>query len=212
MADKGNQGTPSSGGGAAVGFDQAEIDALLKDASGGQAATQDPAGSTPGEFSQSDIDEMLGGAAADSAGAAAPDDRVDSLGRPFDDMAAAMQAAIDEESAADAASRPAGFETKPFALPDFAGDGQGVEPHRVSMLHDVNLRVRVELGRTHMLVEDVLKLGEGSIVELEKLAGDPVDVYVNDRLLARGEVLVLNDSFCVRVSEVFTPDPHRVAT
>lgn len=53
-----------------------------------------------------------------------------------------------------------------------------------------------------MLVEDVLKLSEGSVVELDKLAGDPVDVYVNNRLVARGEVLVLNDNFCIRVSEI----------
>ena len=53
-----------------------------------------------------------------------------------------------------------------------------------------------------MLVEDVLRLAEGSVVALDKLAGDPVDVYVNQRLVARGEVLVLNDNFCVRVNEI----------
>ena len=55
---------------------------------------------------------------------------------------------------------------------------------------------------TRLLVEDVLRLGEGAVVELDKLAGDPVDIYVNDRHVARGEVLVLNDNFCVRVSEI----------
>jgi len=79
------------------------------------------------------------------------------------------------------------------------------------MLNDVKLRVKIELGRTRMLVEDVLKLGEGSVVELDKLAGDPVDVYANDRLIARGEVLVLNESFCVRINEVLSRDPHRVS-
>ena len=53
-----------------------------------------------------------------------------------------------------------------------------------------------------MLIEDVLKLAEGSVVELDKLAGDPVDVFVNDQLVARGEVLVLNDNFCVRINEI----------
>jgi flagellar motor switch protein FliN/FliY len=72
----------------------------------------------------------------------------------------------------------------------------------IEMLADVDLDVRIELGRTHMLVEDVLRLAEGSVVELDKLAGDPVDVYVNQRLVARGEVLVLNDNFCVRVNEI----------
>ncbi|MEM7808296.1 MAG: flagellar motor switch protein FliN, partial [Planctomycetota bacterium] len=60
----------------------------------------------------------------------------------------------------------------------------------------------IELGRCRMLVEDVLKLVEGSVVELDKLAGDPIDVYVNERIVARGEVLVLNDNFCVRVNEI----------
>ena len=80
------------------------------------------------------------------------------------------------------------------------------EVEGLDMLMDVNLRVKIELGRTRMLVEDVLKLGEGSVVELDKLAGDPVDVYANDRLVARGEVLVLNDNFCVRVAELVTGD------
>ena len=71
-------------------------------------------------------------------------------------------------------------------------------------LRDVDLHVKIELGRTKMLVEDVLKLAEGSVVELDKLAGDPVDVYVNDQLVARGEVLVLNDNFCVRINEIIT--------
>lgn len=72
----------------------------------------------------------------------------------------------------------------------------------IELLSDVDLEVAIELGRTEMLVEDVLKLGEGSVVELDKLAGDPVDVHVNGRLVARGEVLVLNDNFCIRISEI----------
>lgn len=72
----------------------------------------------------------------------------------------------------------------------------------IDMLNDVDLNVKIELGRARMRVEDVLKLGEGSVVELDKLAGDPVDIYVNNRLMARGEVLVLNDNFCVRVSSI----------
>jgi flagellar motor switch protein FliN/FliY len=80
--------------------------------------------------------------------------------------------------------------------------GQAAAEGGIDMLGDVELNVTVELGRTEMLVEDVLKLGSGSVVELNKLAGDPVDVFVNGRLIARGEVLVLNDNFCIRVSEI----------
>lgn len=84
----------------------------------------------------------------------------------------------------------------------FDGGGGAAVLSPIDLLRDVELNVKIELGRSKMLVEDVLKLGEGSVVELDKLAGDPVDVFVNDRLVARGEVLVLNDNFCVRVNEI----------
>lgn len=113
-----------------------------------------------------------------------------------------------DDAVATAASTP---ETEPFELTELGSSAaEGIDAKRVTMLSDVKLRVKLQLGQTRMLVEDVLKLGEGSVVELDKLAGDPVDVVVNDRLVARGEVLVLNDSFCVRVSEVLSHDPHRV--
>ncbi|MCH8165677.1 MAG: flagellar motor switch protein FliN [Planctomycetes bacterium] len=89
-------------------------------------------------------------------------------------------------------------------LPDLDSrpSGDGVEPAGLDLLGDVNLQVKVELGRTRMYVEDVLRLNENSVIELDKLAGDPVDIYVNDRHVARGEVLVVNENFCVRVSEI----------
>jgi flagellar motor switch protein FliN/FliY len=90
----------------------------------------------------------------------------------------------------------------PFELPSFQQVMQDAQASSIDLLRDVELNVKIELGRSRMLVEDVLKLAEGSVVELDKLAGDPVDVFVNDRLVARGEVLVLNDNFCVRVNEI----------
>ncbi len=87
-------------------------------------------------------------------------------------------------------------------MPDFQRSTPAEVPKGIDLLSDVNLNVKIELGRTRMLVEDVLKLSEGAVVELDKLAGDPVDVYVNDRPVARGEVLVLNDNFCVRINEI----------
>ena len=89
-----------------------------------------------------------------------------------------------------------------FKLPSFQQVMQDAQVSSIDLLRDVELNVKIELGRSRMLVEDVLKLGEGSVVELDKLAGDPVDVFVNNRLVARGEVLVLNDAFCVRVNEI----------
>lgn len=90
----------------------------------------------------------------------------------------------------------------PFDLPAFQQAMAEAQVSNIDLLRDVELNVKIELGRSRMLVEDVLKLAEGSVVELDKLAGDPVDVFVNDRLVARGEVLVLNDNFCVRVNEI----------
>jgi flagellar motor switch protein FliN/FliY len=89
-----------------------------------------------------------------------------------------------------------------FDLPSFNRAVSKAAGGPIELLKDVDLNVKIELGRTRMLIEDVLRLAEGSVVELDKLAGDPVDVYVNDQLVARGEVLVLNDNFCVRVNEI----------
>ncbi len=86
--------------------------------------------------------------------------------------------------------------------------GEGGPPEKVSMnlLRDVTLDLKIELGRTRLNLDEILQLRNGSVVTLDKLAGDPVDIYVNGRLIARGEVLVLNDSFCVRVAELIGSD------
>ena len=91
-----------------------------------------------------------------------------------------------------------------FRLQEFGGAPASTETATLDLVRDVELNLKIELGRTHMYLEDVLKLRKGSVVPLDKLAGDPVDVYVNGRLIARGEVLVLNDNFCVRVAELIT--------
>jgi flagellar motor switch protein FliN/FliY len=95
---------------------------------------------------------------------------------------------------------PAGV--KPFKFDDFAGAAANAQSATLELMRDVELDLTIELGRTHMHLEDVLKLKQGAVVPLDKLAGDPADIYVNGRLIARGEVLVLNDNFCVRVAEL----------
>lgn len=120
----------------------------------------------------------------------------------------AMSAGSGGSTAGSAAAGGVGAQaaTSAFAMPNLGGAngslGGAKLPDGIELLGDVNLHVKIELGRTRMLVEDVLRLGEGSVVELDKLAGDPVDIYVNDRPVARGEVLVLNDNFCVRINEI----------
>jgi len=118
----------------------------------------------------------------------------------FDDPnASAADSAATEDIAAGQAPPVTG---EPFPLPNFQQVMADAQVSSIDLLRDVDLNVKIELGRSRMLVEDVLRLGEGSVVELDKLAGDPVDVFVNDRLVARGEVLVLNENFCVRVNEI----------
>lgn len=95
---------------------------------------------------------------------------------------------------------------KPFMLEDLIGSEGPPEKCSIDLLRDVDLDLKIELGRTEMLLEDILKLRKGSVVTLDKLAGDPVDLFVNGRLVARGEILVMNDNFCVRVAELLGSD------
>ncbi len=91
----------------------------------------------------------------------------------------------------------------PPPFESFGGEGEEKVERHIDLLMNVGLDVKVELGRTRRTVKDILRLGKGSIVELDKLAGDALlDIFVNDSLVARGEVLVLNDNFCVRITEI----------
>ena len=104
---------------------------------------------------------------------------------------------------------PAVSGISPFQLRDFSSAPASGEKATIELLKDVDLDVRIELGRTQMYLEDVLKLRRGAVVPLEKLAGDPVDIFVNGRLIARGEVLVMNDNFCIRVAELLAGDDFK---
>jgi flagellar motor switch protein FliN/FliY len=81
---------------------------------------------------------------------------------------------------------------------------------RLALLLDVNLDISVELGRSRMSIQELLGLGPGSVIELDKLAGEPLDILVNDRLIARGEAVVMNDKFGVRITDIVNPT-ERVA-
>ncbi|PIT99934.1 MAG: flagellar motor switch protein FliN [Bdellovibrionales bacterium CG10_big_fil_rev_8_21_14_0_10_45_34] len=75
----------------------------------------------------------------------------------------------------------------------------------IDMIMDIPLRVTVELGRTKMVVRDLLNLGQGSVIELTKLAGEPMEILVNDKLVAKGECVVVNEKFGVRLTDVISP-------
>lgn len=90
-------------------------------------------------------------------------------------------------------------------LPEVRGVAAAGMPRSLDLILDVAMRVTVEIGRSTMTVEEVLSLGPGSVVELNTLAGEPVDVLVNEQLIARGEVVVVDENFGVRVTEIVSP-------
>lgn len=84
------------------------------------------------------------------------------------------------------------------------------DPKRLELLLDVPLDIAVELGRARLSVQELLQLGPGSVIELDKVAGEALDILVNDRLVARGEAVVVNDKFGVRITDIVSPS-ERVA-
>jgi flagellar motor switch protein FliN/FliY len=83
--------------------------------------------------------------------------------------------------------------------------GKATVQRGLDFILDIPLQVTVELGRTQMLVDDLLQLGQGSVVELSKLAGEPMEILVNQKLIARGEVVVVNEKFGIRLTDVISP-------
>ncbi len=104
-----------------------------------------------------------------------------------------------------AGQQAAGTSVHPVQFQPFDGDIDVQGGTNLDLLLDVSLRVSVELGRTDLTIKDVLALGPGSVVELDKLAGEPVDILVNDRLIAKGEVVVVDENFGVRVTDIVSP-------
>ncbi len=88
---------------------------------------------------------------------------------------------------------------RPALLPSGDGTSRGLE-----FLYDVPLQISVEVGRSKILLRDLLKMGEGYVIELDKLAGEPLDLYVNSRLIARGEAVMVGDKFGIKLTDVIS--------
>ncbi len=99
-----------------------------------------------------------------------------------------------------------GKNSKAADFEDFSGKDQGLgeKASNLDFLLDIPLKVTVELGRTSMIVDKVLQLNQGSIIELSKEAGDTVDIYINDKNLGKGEVIVVNERFGIRITEIIS--------
>lgn len=87
-------------------------------------------------------------------------------------------------------------------MPEAAADNEDVSTRRLDLLLDVPLDVTVELGRSRMSIQELLGLSPGSVIELDKIAGEPLDIVVNERLIARGEAVVVNDKFGIRITDI----------
>ena len=197
-------------------INQDEINRLL---AGAAAPTSGPlaAGSSPGpgagdQSAQADVEALLKQAlegaipskgATPSAKPVAGSSAASDLNMAQGDVEYLLrQAELALASVDDPLALPADLNIKPFQLKDFSSAPPSKEVATLALVRDVELDVKIELGRTQMYLDDVLRLHKGSVVPLDKLAGDPVDIFVNGRLIARGEVLVLNDNFCVRIAEL----------
>lgn len=191
---------------AVEGLSQADIDAALSAAIEETSAESSDASQPDG---QAEVDSVLAGQVESDPQpeASSPVEpthsdgspNMDSTGKPFDEAATSPS----PTSAPEPAPTPAPVSSMPLELPELGQvSSSAAISGSVKLLSNVDLHVKVELGRAEMAIEDVLRLGSGAVVELNKLAGDPVDVLVNDRLVALGEVLILNDNFCVRISEI----------
>ena len=116
-------------------------------------------------------------------------------------MAAAMEEEVDPDQAPEPEVQPApAFDE----LPQTAA-APGGEPGALSLLFDLTVPVAIELGRTRMSVQDLLGLGRGSVIQLDRLAGEPVDVFVGDRRFAEGEVVVVGEQFGIRITRIIAP-------
>lgn len=202
-------------------LEQDEIESLLAQAaSGGHSPTTPPAEVTSDasgddvSIDQSEIEALLNGGAAASAATATATPEAPSAGpvQATDgnvtpsDIELLLNRAEEAINSIDQPvdNLPAGVQ--PFHLENFGGTPANDHSATIELVRDVQLDLKIELGRTRMSLEDVLRLQKEAVITLDKLAGDPVDVYANGRLIARGEVLVLNDNFCVRITELIVGD------
>lgn len=181
-----------------------DIQALLDKANaGGDGAAADAA--QPADATPPADNAAAGDAPSAAADEISVEDRANQL---LNEVDAGLEAAVTGSSVKGPNVRTGVDDAKPFEYAEFGSDAEGLneKAFSIGMLDDVQMSVQVELGRAELLIDEVMSMRKGVVVPLDKLAGDPIDIVVNGRLLARGEVLVLNDKFCVRVVEIVAAD------
>lgn len=134
---------------------------------------------------------------------AAMEEAGDGDGSPEDEWAAAMAEAEGGESAAEAEDQ--GVRTAP--MEEFGADqgGLGGESPDIDVILDIPVTISMEVGNTQIPIRNLLQLNQGSVIELDRLAGEPLDVLVNGTLIAHGEVVMVNEKFGIRLTDVISP-------
>ncbi len=154
-------------------------------------AVDDKAGGT---ISQDDINKLMGGSGEEKKTDVDQD-------KMADEWAQALESGeeIEEGKSFDKDTKKATFtelgETRPAAGPS----------KDLDFILDIPLEVTVEMGRTRMLINDLLQIGQGSVIELNRLAGEPLDILINSKLIARGEVVVVSEKFGIRITDIVSP-------
>jgi len=121
-------------------------------------------------------------------------------------MAAEWAAALTEAKPESASElQDGGDQVSPAAFTNFAATTSPAAANDINMILDIPVQLTVELGRTRIPIKHILQLAQGSVVELDALAGEPMDVLVNGYLIAQGEVVVVNDKFGIRLTDIVTP-------
>jgi len=148
------------------------------------------------ELSQDDIDRLMGGGESPEK-----DDSQDELA---EEWARALEAGEDIEEGKPLGK--GGEKDVGEASFDDLDEGKPIGPAKdLDFILDIPLEVTVEMGRTKMLINDLLQIGQGSVIELNRLAGEPLDILVNSKLVARGEVVVVSEKFGIRITDIVSP-------
>jgi len=146
-----------------------------------------------------DTDPVDDWTAALAEQAGEPPSQADGLKSMEDDWAQAMA----EQASANAAPSPAP-EPAPGVFQPLVDIGQAANSD-IDLILDIPVQLSVELGRTRMTIKNILQLGQGSVIELDGLAGEPMDIYVNGYLIAQGEVVVVDERYGIRLTDIITP-------
>ena len=134
-----------------------------------------------------------------------PNENTSAAADASDPMAADWAAAAAGTRAATASELQTADQASPATFTNFAPTGATGAGNDINMILDIPVQLTVELGRTRIPIKNILQLAQGSVVELEAMAGEPMDVLVNGYLIAQGEVVVVNEKFGIRLTDIVTP-------